>query len=148
MRKGRVFWDTNLFIYWIEQAETWLPSVQALVQWQNENNLEPVTSSLTLAELMVRPLSMGNESLADKYRQLIVRTGCLSFGPDESRRFAEIRAKHPRIKPPDCIQLACASFAHVDLFVTNDNRLSRLGVAGIKKITGLADWYRHRKLEN
>jgi predicted nucleic acid-binding protein len=60
----------------------------------------------------------------------------VSFGPEAASRYADIRSRE-RIKPADAIQLACASAAGIDLFVTNDNRLSRLVIAGITFITGV-----------
>ena len=41
------------------------------------------------------------------------------------------------IRPADAIQLACASVAATDLFVTNDNRLSGLVVSGVTFVTGI-----------
>jgi predicted nucleic acid-binding protein len=38
---------------------------------------------------------------------------------------------------PDAIQLACAAAAGIDLFITNDDRLSKFHVQGIHFITGL-----------
>ena len=49
---GKAFWDTNLFIYWIEQAPPWLEKVNTLAEWQRAHSLRTVTSSLTLAELL------------------------------------------------------------------------------------------------
>jgi len=43
------------------------------------------------------------------------------------------------VKPPDAIQLACASQANTDLFITNDDRLSKKVIAGVQFITSLAD---------
>ena len=42
-----------------------------------------------------------------------------------------------RIRPADAIQLAYASAARTDLFVTNDNRLSGLVVSGVTFVTGI-----------
>jgi len=41
------------------------------------------------------------------------------------------------ISPPDAIQLSCAAVAQVDLFVTNDDRLSRKVVPGIQFVAAL-----------
>ena len=138
---GKVFWDTNLLIYWIEQTAPWYVKVDALVRWQHARSAKTVTSSLSLAELLVRPVSEGEHVLADHYWKLITQMGCLSFGPAEAMRFAEIRSSHPEVKPPDAIQLACAAQAGVDLFLTNDERLARVRVKGIAEIKSLAEWY-------
>ena len=45
------------------------------------------------------------------------------------------------IKAPDALQLACAATAGADLFVTNDDRLSRKNVPGVKFIVSLEKAY-------
>lgn len=50
--------------------------------------------------------------------------------------YARIRSDRS-IKPPDAIQLACASAAEVDLFITNDDRLSQKSVPGIQFLSSL-----------
>ena len=41
------------------------------------------------------------------------------------------------IRAPDAIQLACASATGTDLFITNDERLSRKNIQGIHFIQSL-----------
>lgn len=132
-----VFWDTNLFVYWIEQASPWAERVQKLLDWSNSRGLKTVTSSLTLAEILVRPLSLGETATARRYKDLITKTGCIPFGAEEAWVFGEIRAQYSMIKPPDAIQLACASVHGVELFVTNDQRIKQIKVRGIKHIRTL-----------
>ena len=55
-----------------------------------------------------------------------------------SLRKRMIERQDRSIRPPDAIQLACASAARVDLFITNDERLSRRVVPGIHFIQSLA----------
>ena len=61
----------------------------------------------------------------------------IAFDVAAAQRYAEITSRD-RIRPADAIQLACASAAQVDLFVTNDNRLSGLVIPGITFVTTLA----------
>jgi predicted nucleic acid-binding protein len=91
-----------------------------------------------MAEVLVHPLMKGEVGMARRYRDLLNHMGCLSFGPDEAWAFAELRAANPSLKPPDAVQLACASVRGVELFVTNDARLRSLRVSGIKRIESLA----------
>jgi hypothetical protein len=60
----------------------------------------------------------------------------VAFDRDVARRYAAIRGNRA-ICPPDAIQLACAAQAGVDLFITNDDRLSRLAISGIHFVTSL-----------
>ena len=60
----------------------------------------------------------------------------LDFNAAAAELFAHIR-QHPTIKPADAVQLACAGAAGVDLFITNDDRLSRYDIPGVGFITSL-----------
>ena len=64
----------------------------------------------------------------------------MPFDVECAGRYAAIRADRS-IKPPDAIQLACAGAAAVDLFITNDDRLSRKHVRDVKFITSLERAY-------
>jgi hypothetical protein len=54
----------------------------------------------------------------------------------DARLYATIR-KDRRIRSPNAIQLACAGQARVDLFITNDERLSMKSIARIQFISSL-----------
>ena len=58
----RVFWDTNLFIYLWEDSPAGA-RMKALLAWQEEQDAEVVTSTLTLGELLVRPMQRQREDL-------------------------------------------------------------------------------------
>ena len=60
----------------------------------------------------------------------------IPFDLAASQAYARIRGDRT-IARPDAIQLACAASRHIDLFLTNDRRLSRKTVAGIDFITSL-----------
>jgi len=60
----------------------------------------------------------------------------LPFDERVALKFAEIRQDRS-IRAPDAIQLACASAAGTDLFITNDDRLSRKNIRGIQFIQSL-----------
>jgi predicted nucleic acid-binding protein len=60
----------------------------------------------------------------------------LAFDPPAARIYAQLR-KNKALKAPDAIQLACAASAGCDLFITNDDRLSRQIVPGIHFIAPL-----------
>ena len=98
---------------------------------------ELCTSTLTLGEVLVKPTEQGDETLRRRYEEVLSRTARLiSFDREAARRYAEIR-RNRSIRPPDAIQLACAAQAEVDLFITNDDRLSRLTVPGIQFLVSL-----------
>ena len=138
---SRIFWDTNLFIYLIEDSGELTDRVVALRERMVARNDVLITSSLSLGEVLVKPHEKGDQALAAQYEQAIVRGArVVPFDQHAARRFAMIRASGG-IRPPDAIQLACAAQAGVDLFVTNDDRLSRLQIEGVQFIVPLRHAY-------
>jgi predicted nucleic acid-binding protein len=134
---SRIFWDTNLFIYLIEDYEDLSQRVVELRERMLARGDELLTSTLTIGEILVKPLEKGDANLAAQYESALLQGGTIvPFDLAAARRFANIRADHG-IRPPDAIQLACAAEASADLFITNDDRLSRKDVPGIQFITSL-----------
>ena len=102
-----------------------------------ERDDELLTSALTLGEVLVEPMEIGDEDLMRRYEQVIgAGVTVLPFDLHAAPRFAEIR-RDRSIRAPDAIRLACASAAGMDLFVTNDERLSRKNIRGIHFIQSL-----------
>ena len=134
---SRIFWDTNLFVYLVEDRGARAEQVVALRQWMIEREDELLTSALTLGEVLVKPVEAGDEALVRRYEHAIgAGATLLPFDERAARRFADIR-RDRSIRAPDAIQLACAAAANADLFVTNDDRLSRKHVRGIQFIQSL-----------
>lgn len=131
----RIFWDTNLFIYLLEGGE-FAPRVRALRKRMLTRGDQLFTSALTLGELLVKPLESG-EAVANDHREALERAATIvAFDADAAACYAAIRSDRS-IKPPDAIQLACAAAVQVDLFITNDDRLSSKVVPGVKFVTSL-----------
>lgn len=134
---SRVFWDTNLFIYLIEDSPRLSEATVQLSHRMTQRNDTLFTSVLTLGEVLVQPLLMRNEFLQQRYEQLLLLSAqLLPFDADAARVYALLRADRS-LRAPDAIQLACAATAGVDLFITNDERLARKVVPGIQFITSL-----------
>jgi predicted nucleic acid-binding protein len=134
----RVFWDTNLFIYLWENSRTHA-RVESLAAWQDSAGAELVTSTLTIGELLVQPLKRRRHDIVEKYLAAFAQLHVVEFDRAAAYVFAELRAMNTALTPPDALQLACAATANVDLFVTNDRRLSRIKVSGVAAIRALAD---------
>jgi predicted nucleic acid-binding protein len=97
-----------------------------------------VTSVMTLGEILVKPLADNDIELIGKYRTFFDHPSLevINFDQVSALEYAVIR-QNPSIKAPDAIQLACAVSAKCDLFVTNDDRLSKKVVPGIQFIVSL-----------
>lgn len=134
---SRIFWDSNLFIYLFENNPKYAQKVEDLWTKMLERRDQLITSTLTLGEVLVKPTAMGDYSLCDRYQNILNGAAVvIPFDQKSARRYAMVRC-NTTIKGPDAIQLACASEARVDLFVTNDRRLQGKQVDGIQFIVAL-----------
>ena len=134
---ANIFWDTNLFIYLLEGSTSFGGVVKDLRRGMLQRNDRLFTSVITIGEILVKPLSTGDNMLANRYRAFF--TGTVStFDLDAAEAYALIRQDRG-IHPADAIQLACAAAAEIDLFITNDSRLSKKNIPGIKFISGLSE---------
>lgn len=137
----KLFWDTNLFIYLIEETPNSFEEVISLRKAMLKNGDRLATSTLTVGEVLVKPIQEKATALVEQYKNLLYSPSIeiISFSEDAAEKYAEIRATHA-IKPPDALQLACASIAKADIFVTNDSRLSSRNIAGIGNIIPVKEW--------
>ena len=134
---SRVFWDSNLFIYFLEGNDERSVATKELRKNMLDRGDQLLTSTLTLGEILVKPTTLGDQSRCRLYEDVLGKTASiLPFDLKAARRYAAIRSS-TSIKGPDAVQLACASEARVDLFVTNDRRLQGKRIDGIQFIVAL-----------
>ena len=135
---SRLFFDTNILIYWLEDNGPNADKVFQLVQRMQQRRDTIVTSSLTLGEVLVKPLELGRQALVAQYESLLADPAVevISFDKACARTFAAIRLDRA-IAPPDAIQLACAVAGRCNLFITSDERLARKNIPGIDFIASL-----------
>lgn len=135
---ARVFWDTNLFIYLFEKNAEWSPRVIELRRRMLARGDDLLTSYLTVGEVLTKPKQLNNAMLERSYLNFFSSGSVelVGFTLDAAQRYGDIRSRE-RIRPADAMQLACASAARTDLFVTNDNRLSGMVVSGVTFVTGI-----------
>ena len=138
---SRVFWDTNLFIYLFEDYGELSKEVSGLRQRMISRGDQLFTSTLTLGEILVKPIERGDDELRRAYlRAVTVAAVMLPFDQETAEHYARIRQDRT-IKGPDAIQLACAAQARIDLFITNDDHLKGKLVSGIQFIASLKGAY-------
>jgi predicted nucleic acid-binding protein len=121
---GAVGLDAVAFIYFIEEHPTYLPVLQPLFA-EADKGRTLVTSALTLHEVLVVPVRLGNLSLADRYDAVLTESRgvrLIDITLDQLRAAARLRAAS-RIKTPDALHLTAAMTQGCRCFVTNDRRL-------------------------
>ena len=126
--KKRIALDTMIFIYHFENN----PDHNQITSWilkQIElGEIAGVTSTITLLEILVKPLQALKDDIAEAYQFALTNFPNLTISPlssDIARKAAELRAKYG-IKTPDSIQIATAILEKTDLFLTNDNSLTKI----------------------
>lgn len=127
--------DTAPFIYFIEKDPKYLNIVRPIFAEIDAGNIEALTSTITLLEVLVLPFKTVNESLAEEYREILLHAEGLTtyeIVHEVSELAAKLRAKYT-IRTPDAIQMAVGILYGADTFLTNDSGLKK--VKDIKVVT-------------
>lgn len=133
----KVFWDTNLFIYWMEPSGDQSESVTDLELRMRQREDTLYTSAVTLGEMLVLARRNLDDLSAARLRGLLLQAATIvSFDIAAAEHYARIRARTD-VRGPDAVQLACAAAVGAELFITNDDRLSRKVVPGVPILTSL-----------
>jgi predicted nucleic acid-binding protein len=135
---SKIFLDTNIFVYLLEDSGARGKRATEILNEISLRGDEVFTSTLTLGELLVKPLEANDHALAERYRRVFrsPNVRLISFDEVAGERYARIRQDRG-IKAPDAIQLATAATIGCELFITNDDRLTRARVQGIHFISGM-----------
>jgi predicted nucleic acid-binding protein len=121
----KIFLDTNIIIYFIQNPPGWGPRAAARVARMHAAGDTPVISDLTRMECRVKPVKTGDAVLLAGFDSFFVAPGVLTVGLTGAvcDRATLLRARH-NFKTPDALQLAAAIIHGCDRFLTNDGRLS------------------------
>lgn len=132
---SRIFWDTMMFIYLMDNHPTYSTRVQQLLDRSYRRGDSLCTSYLALGEIVAGAEKSPNRGKAAAIRSTVEEMGFsfLIFGDRAVVPFSSLRAKE-KVKVADAIHLACAASAGIDLFLTGDKNLIRLDVPGIQFI--------------
>ena len=137
---SRVYWDTMLFIYWLEDNPQYAKRVQAIYSRMQSRRDQLLTGAFTFGEVLAGVYRKGDAGQAGELgRQLrAVVSEVVPFVLETADHYARIRGALG-LPPADAIHLASAAQAGTDLFLTNDKRLVGKYVPGIQFITSLDD---------
>ncbi|WP_237154378.1 type II toxin-antitoxin system VapC family toxin [Oryzibacter oryziterrae] len=122
----RIYVDTNIFISAFEGALPKAEEIRRIMALLETPAFLPVTSELTIAELLVGPLMSGNTVLADRYKAILGSPDeleVIGINRQVLERSAQIRARRQSLKLPDAIHVATAVQAGCRLFLSDDRRM-------------------------
>lgn len=125
-----IYLDTNIFIYAFEAYPQYIKTVKALFNAIDREDYRAFTSELTLAELLVKPLTDNNQGLVDIYLNHLQSSSHLTILPVSKNILiaaATLRAKYgSSVKLPDAIHFASALTQRCTTFISNDKRMKSL----------------------
>jgi uncharacterized protein len=135
---SRIYWDTMLFIYWLENSPRYAGRIQQIRDSMKRRQDQLCTSAFTVGETLVGFHKRGQPETAARVRAFFHESSIemVSYTLDIADSYAQIRARL-KVSSADAIHLACAAKAGTDLFLTNDNDLIGQIVPGIQFIAGL-----------
>lgn len=135
---SRIYWDSMLFIYWLDDNPLFAKRVASVYARMRERDDELRTSAVTMGEVLAGVYRKGPVSRVDEIKRalLSVLSELVPFTADTADHYARIRGS-TNITSADAIHLACAASAGTDLFLTNDKNLVGRVIPGIQFIAGL-----------
>ncbi len=135
---SRIYWDTMLFVYWLEDHPVYAKRVRHILSKMEERQDRLCTSAFTPGEVLVGPYKMHALGMAKQIREVFESSfvEVIPYTLETADLYARIRADLS-VSPADAIHLACAAQVGTDLFLTNDAGLISKIVPGIHFIAGL-----------
>jgi predicted nucleic acid-binding protein len=136
---GRIYLDTNIFIYALEGYPVFRAVLTTLFDALDRGELMAVTSELTLAEVLVKPLLDHHAERKAAYLQALQPSTSLqiiSVSREVLIAAARLRAD-ANLKLPDAIHLATAQLTGCGEFLTNDAHFPTLPGLVIRQLSEL-----------
>ncbi len=118
-----VYVDAAPFIYFMERNSSYEKPLEAFFSRLNQGEVRAITSTLVLAEVLVKPFRNKQWMLAEKYESIFEGTPELTMLPVDAgigRLAAKLRASYSLLTP-DAIHMATAMIHGAVFFLTNDS---------------------------
>lgn len=135
---SRVYWDSMLFIYWLEDHPDFAERVEVIHSRIKQRQDRLITGAFTFGEVLAGTYRKRNPEIANEFRQLLrgIVDEVVPFTLETADHYSRIRGTL-NITPADAIHLATAAQAGTDLFLTNDKSLVGKIIPGIQFIASL-----------
>lgn len=120
--------DTNIFICVFEQSVEFGEKSKELLEKVEEGIFSAVASSVSLTEILVKPIRGKDISLEKQYKLLFTHFPNLIIIPVDNlvaAQAAYLRGIYG-IKTSDALIIASAIIAKADALITNDDRLAQI----------------------
>jgi len=135
----KIYLDANIFIYAVEGLAPFAARLAALFTRFNSGTLHAVTSDLTVAEVLVKPMRDGNTALRDTFAQMLRTSKSLTMAAVSRgilEQAAALRATSS-LKLPDAIHAATAMDHRCTTFLANDRLFSAVPMLPVLHLSDL-----------
>ena len=136
---SRIYWDTMLFIYWLEGNPQFGKRVDTIFTRMQARNDQLITGALALGEILAGAHKRGADAERIRKTKLAFEaavSAVIPFTTETADVYGRIKGSL-NIPSADAIHLACAASAGTDLFLTNDKNLVGRIIPGIQFIAAL-----------
>src|SRR3989338_2272326 len=120
-----VAFDSNIFIYHFEDNQEFKLPIDLIFQGLIKTTIRAVTSVVSVIEALSYPMPDVVVKEIEEAFKNIPNLQILDVDHEIAREAAKIRRKYGALRLPDAVQLASASFARAQVFITNDRRLKK-----------------------
>lgn len=124
-----IFIDIAPVIYFIEAHFQFGVVMKQVVEAFQNKKLTAFTLVLTLAEVLPKPIELGNEILANKFSKFLKygkNFNLIEITENIAESAGKLRGKYTDLKTIDALQIATAVDVGADAFLTNDKRLKQI----------------------
>jgi len=111
--------DSAPIIYFLEDHPKFGPRFQILFEEHSKGNVHFAVTTITIAEVLAGPLSVGDESLVRRYRTILESWQVVALDVEIAESAARVRTSF-RLKLADAVQVASALAVNADALVTHD----------------------------
>ena len=125
-RDSPLFIDTAPIIYFIEAHPRYGTLTKEVVALFQAEDIRAFSSVLTLTEVLVKPVELGDEKRAKKFSEFLTQGKGLTLVEITAaiaEKAGRLRGKYPALKTVDAVQVAAALAIGAGAFLTNDKRL-------------------------
>lgn len=125
--------DTAPLIFFIERHHDYIDAIRPFFQAADDGQIQIVTSTVTLLEVLIQPIRRRDEHLAYRYNDILLSSPNITTAvltPNIAQQAAELRAEYA-LKTVDSIQIATALEHDAKSFLTNDRDFSRVSAIEI-----------------
>lgn len=120
-----VLLDSAPIIYFLEDHPKFGPRFYPLFEEHAKGRMRFAVSTITIAEVLAGPLSVGDEALVRRYRGILESWQVVALDTEIAESAARVRASF-RLKIADAVQVASALAINADALATHDRDFSNV----------------------